>query len=121
MRMLPGAFAISLLASSVAAQQSEERPPRSPVLAPSVTTKAAPAAADSAITQGLSVVSSDGQAVGTVFEVIKTPDGRVNRILIDAPDGKHRTVPAANVTFEDGHARLSLSRAQLIALPPAQP
>ena len=50
-----------------------------------------------------------------------TPDGQVNRVIIDARDGKHRAVPAANVRFEEGQAKLTVSRAQLMALPAVQP
>lgn len=124
MRTVQIVLAATLIAAPAYAQQASGRitaKPALPTPAASAESKARPAAADAAITAGLPVVSADGQAVGSVFEVDRAADGTVSRVIIDARDGKQRAVPPANIRFEDGQAKLTLSRAQLIALPAIQP
>lgn len=124
MRTISIVLAAALIAGPVYAQQSSNRITAKPALsAPAVSaeSKARPAAADAAIAAGLPVVSADAQAVGSVFEVERAADGTVSRVIIDARDGKQRAVPPANIRFEDGQAKLTLSRPQLIALPAVQP
>jgi hypothetical protein len=124
MRSLEIALAAAVIAGPAFAQQTSDRitaSPALPVQAPSAESKAVPAAAVAALAPGLIVISSDGQTVGKVFEVVRTPQGQVNRVLIDVSDGKQRSVPAANIRFEDGQAKLNLSRAQVIALAVVQP
>jgi hypothetical protein len=119
-------IALMIAAVCIAAPATGQETPgrlgtKPPHDATSVENKGSPATAIQAIAPGISVISSEGQAVGQVFEVTRSTNGRVNRVLIAASDGKHRAVPAANIRFEDGEARLTLSRAQLMALPAAQP
>lgn len=124
MRPLPVVLIASLAAVPAFAQQSSNRitaKPTVPQEAVSAESKSQPAAAVAALAPGMTVTAQDGQTVGKVFEVERTPQGQVNRVIIDVSDGKQRAVPAANVRFEDGQAKLNLSRQQLIALAPIQP
>jgi len=124
MRTLTLAFIPALLAGPAFSQQTSDRVTVSPTLpsqAASAQSKGVPASAVAALEQGMQVLAADGQAAGEVLEVIRTPDGQVNRVLIGASDGKHRSVPGANIRFADGKATLTLSRAQLLALPVLQP
>ena len=122
MRTIALMVAAACIAAPAYADQASGRFTAKPALStPSMESRATPATADEAITSGLPVVSSEGQLVGQVFEVIRSANGRVTRVLIDVRDGKHRAVPPANIRFEDGEAKLSLSRAQVIALPAVQP
>ena len=124
MRTLPLVLAASLAAVPALAQQTSDRVTAKPTLPPeavSAESKSQPAAAVAALAPGMTVTSADGQTVGKVFEVERTPQGAVSRVLIDVNDGKQRAVPTANVRFEDGQAKLNLSRAQLILLAPVQP
>ncbi len=124
MRVLPFVLIAALAAGPAYSQQSKGRITAKPALpdqAVSAESKASPAAAVAALAAGLPVMSADGQSAGRVFEVVRMPDGRVNVVLIDAADGKQRAVPGANVRFEDGQAKLTLSQAQLLALPVVQP
>jgi len=124
MRTLPLVLAASLVSVPALAQQTSDRitvKPALPQEAVSAESKSQPAAAVAALAAGMPVVASDGQMVGKVYEVVRTPQGVVNRVLIDVDDGKQRAVPAANIRFEDGQGKLNLSRQQLIALAPVQP
>jgi len=119
-----------ILATSVAAivftgaavAQERNRMTASPTLpeATAAQNRAVDAASVADVKPGLNVFGSDGRNVGKVAEVVRTPDGQINRLLLDAADGKRRSLSGAQIVVTRGKVTTQLSLVQIVALPVVQ-
>lgn len=112
MRILIAGAAASLLAGAASAQTPQTAPTQ--VNPPNA---AAPPAADataqaSPYRQGAQVKDGQGQVVGTIARVIKTPDGATTVSV--TVDGRNVNMPASNLTpSADGGAVSAMTKAQI--------
>jgi len=119
-----------ILATSVAAivftgaavAQERNRMTASPTLpeATAAQNRAVDAASVADVKPGLNVFGADGRNVGKVAEVVRTPDGQINRLLLDAADGKRRSLSGAQIVVTRGKVTTPLSLVQIVALPVVQ-
>lgn len=127
MRVLLTGAALSLAAGVAVAQappaaSTQVNPPNTP--APS--TAATPPASDTTAVAGSPyktgglIKDAQGQVIGTIARVIKTPDGATTVSV--TVDGRNVNLPASNLTpSADGGAVSTMSKAQIAAStkPPA--
>lgn len=123
MLILVVAVIVGVVAGVAIAAQRSDRITVSPTL-PKVTL-APPLAVDAAtsatLAPGLAVFASGGEGVGRVVDVVRTPAGQINRVLIDTPDGKRRALSGAAIKVEQGKAVTTLSQTAVLALPEVKP
>ena len=112
----------TLVMTGVAVAQERNRVTASPTLpeASAAQNRTVDAASVADIKPGLSVFGSDGRNVGRVAEVVRTPAGQINRLLLDAADGKRRALSGANIVVTRGRVTTTLSLVQIVALPVVQ-
>lgn len=60
------------------------------------------ASADLGITAGLTVKGADGSALGKVSQVIKGPDGSINRIIVTSANGRSFPVAGGKLSVSGG-------------------
>lgn len=113
---------ISLAAAGGALAQERNRVTVSPTLpeASAAQNRVVDAASVADVKPGLSVFGADGRNVGKVAEVVRTPDGQINRLLLDAADGKRRSLSGAQIVVARGRVTTPLSLVQIVALPVVQ-
>jgi hypothetical protein len=123
MRPLVLVTALATLAmTGAAAAQERNRVTASPTLpeASAAQNRAVDAASVADVKPGLSVFGSDGRNVGRVVEVVRTPAGQINRLLLDAADGKRRALSGADIVVARGRVTTTLNLVQIVALPVVQ-
>jgi hypothetical protein len=123
MRILLTGAALSLVAGLAQAQTPSTAPPASTAVNPP--SAATPPATDttamvSPYKTGMQIKDAQGQVIGTIAKVVKTPDGATT--VTASVDGRNVNLPASALTpGADGGAVSSMSKAQITAStkPPA--
>jgi len=112
---------LALSGGSAALAQTPAAKPAPPAASPAAPAAAANASATTGFRAGLPVKDAQGAAVGTLAEVIKTPDGATTyKVTVD---GRNVNLPGSALTLSPtgGEAISTMSKAQITAstAPPA--
>src|SRR5262245_54063390 len=112
--------ALSLIAGLAAHAQPPATAAQPPANSTQVNppTASAPPAADvsakaSVYTPGMTIKDAQGQTIGTIDRVIKTPDGATT--VAAKVDGRTVNLPGSSLTLSGGSAISSMSKAQITA------